>query len=162
MVNNFRRGFDGWIYSGSGVANDSKVHGTDGQEVAFRGATFRFRPDGSHVELVGNGQVNVFGLCFDPLGNFFSSDCHSMPIYQVIYGATYPMFGKPDDGLGFGLQMMWHNHGSTAIAGLVEMTIHSGRWSFRGNFPRDVAGRVNRDRIEEHGSTKLAMETSIS
>lgn len=160
MANNFRRGFDGWLYGGHGVANDTSVKGVDGHEVKMKGATFRFRPDGSRIEKVGDGQVNVFGICFDPLGNVFSSDCHSSPIYQVLYGAFYPMFGKPDDGLGFGPTMMRHTHGSTAIAGLAEYD--DNRWpaEFRGNMflGNVMTSRINRDRLSESGSTKIAHE----
>jgi len=31
-------------------------------------------------------------------------------------GAWYPSFGRPHDGLGFGPEMMTHDHGSTAIS----------------------------------------------
>ena len=43
------------------------------------GNTYRIQPDGSHVEYFTHGQVNPFGLCFDPLGNLYSADCHSRP-----------------------------------------------------------------------------------
>lgn len=160
LANNFRRGFDGWMYGGQGVGNHSVIKGSDGHEVKFSGATFRIRPEGRRIEKVGDGQANVFGLCFDPLGNLFTSDCHSMPIYQVIYGGFYPVFGKPHDGLGYAPQMLWHNHGSTAIAGLVE--IHDPLWpeEYQGNFVLGnvVTSRLNRDRVETHGSTKIAKE----
>ena len=64
------------------------------------GNTYRMRPDGSHAEYFTHGQVNPFGLAFDPLGNLYSCDCHSRPVYQLLRGAWYPSFGKPDDGLG--------------------------------------------------------------
>ena len=54
------------------------------------GNTYRFRPDGSHAEYITHGQVNPFGLAFDPLGNMYSSDCHSRPVYQLLKGAWYP------------------------------------------------------------------------
>ncbi len=160
MANNFRRGFDGWMYGGQGVANQSVVKGGDGREFRMSGGTFRFRPDGSSIQKFGDGQANVFGLCFDPLGNLFTSDCHSMPIYQNIFGGFYPVFGKPHDGLGYAPQMLTHNHGSTAISGLI--TCEEPLWpaEFQGNFllGNVVTSRVNRDRIEEHGSTRLAVE----
>ena len=160
MANNFRRGFDGWMYGGQGVANKSVMKGSDGREFRMSGGTFRFRPEGTSIQKYGDGQANVFGLCFDPLGNLFTSDCHSMPIYQNIYGGFYPVFGKPHDGLGYAPQMLTHNHGSTAISGLI--TCEEPMWpaDFQGNFllGNVVTSRVNRDRIEEHGSTKLAKE----
>ena len=51
------------------------------------GNTYRMRPDGSHAEYFTHGQVNPFGLAFDPLGNLYSCDCHSRPIYQLLRGA---------------------------------------------------------------------------
>ncbi len=160
LANNFRRGFDGWMYGGQGVANDSSMKGGDGKDFRMSGGTFRFRPDGSSIQKFGDGQANVFGLCFDPLGNLFTSDCHSMPIYQNIFGGFYPVFGKPHDGLGYAPQMLTHNHGSTAISGLI--TCEEPLWpaEFQGNFllGNVVTSRVSRDRVEEHGSTRLAVE----
>ena len=160
LANNFRRGFDGWMYGGQGVANDSIMKGSDGKPFQMSGGTFRFRPDGSSIQKFGDGQANVFGLCFDPLGNLFTSDCHSMPIYQNIYGGFYPVLGKPPDGLGYAPQMLTHNHGSTAISGLI--TCEEPLWpaEYQGNFllGNVVTSRVNRDRVEEHGSTRLAVE----
>ena len=52
-----------------------------------RGLLYRFRPDGSAIELWSAGQVNPFGLTFDPWGNLFAADCHSKPCTMVIRGA---------------------------------------------------------------------------
>ena len=160
MANNFRRGFDGWFYGGHGVANDTRVKGSDGHAIAMKGSTFRFRGDGSRIELVGRGQVNPFGVCFDPLGNVYASDCHSSPIYQLLYGAFYPSFGHPDDGLGFGPVMMRHSHGSTAIAGLCFYDDDLWPGEFRGNMflGNVMTSRVNRDRLVEKGSSRIAEE----
>jgi putative heme-binding domain-containing protein len=160
MANNFRRGFDGWFYGGHGVANKTTVHGTDGHSITMNGSTFRFRGDGSRIELFGRGQVNPFGVCFDPAGNVYESDCHSSPIYQLIRGAYYPSFGKPDDGLGFGPVMMRHSHGSTAIAGLCYYDDDLWPAEFRGNMflGNVMTSRVNRDQLLEVGSTPIARE----
>ena len=160
LANNFRRGFNGWFHGGQGVGNQTRVKGTDGHWLEMRGATFRFRGDGSRIEKVGDGQANVFGLCFDPMGNLFTSDCHSMPIYQVIHGGFYPVFGKPHDGLSYAPQMLWHSHGSTAIAGLAYCDEPLWPSEFQGHFllGNVVTSRVNRDRIEDRGSTRIAHE----
>ncbi|MBI1841503.1 MAG: c-type cytochrome [Verrucomicrobia bacterium] len=155
----FRRGFDGWIYCTHGYNNDSHVHGRDGHEVHMNsGNTYRARIDGSRVEQFTHGQVNPFGMAFDPAGDLFTSDCHSEPIYQVLRGGYYPSFGKPHDGLGFAPKMMQNKRGSTALDGL---SIYSDvLWpeEFRGNiFIGDVmTSRVYRDRVTEAGSTRLA------
>ena len=107
MTNAFTWGFDGWIYACHGFANDSKVQGSDHRPITMNsGNTYRMRPDGSHAEYFTHGQVNPFGLAFDPLGNLYSCDCHSRPVYQLLRGACIPSFGKPDDGLGFGPEMV--------------------------------------------------------
>ena len=97
----FRRGNDGWIYATHGFNNRSRVAGKDGHEVFFpSGNTYRFRMDGARIEHWTHGQVNPFGLTFDAMGNLYSADCHSSPIYQLLRGGYYPSFGAPDDGLG--------------------------------------------------------------
>ena len=69
-------------------------------------------------------------------------------------------FGKPHDGLGYAPQMLWHNHGSTAIAGLNYCDEPLWPAEFQGNFllGNVVTSRVNRDRIEDRGSTRIAHE----
>ena len=82
------------------------------------GNIYRIRADGSHLEYFAHGQVNPFGLAFDPLGNLYSCDCDTKPIWQLLRGGYYPSFGKPDDGLGFAPTVVDHYHDSTAIAGI--------------------------------------------
>src|SRR5262245_24909203 len=119
MVNGFVMGFDGWVYACHGYANDSVVKGKDGSEIRMNsGNTFRFKPDGSRVEMVCRGQVNPFGQCLDPLGTLYTACCHSKPITQLLRGAVYPSFTKPHDGLGFGPEMVHEYRGSTALCGL--------------------------------------------
>ena len=120
MNGSFTRFLDGWIYANHGYTNDDTVSGTDGWKIHMQsGNTYRMRTDGSHLEYFSHGRVNPFGMCFDPLGNMFVTDCETMPIYLHLRGAYYPSFGKPDDGLGFGPIMIDHMHGSSAIAGIV-------------------------------------------
>jgi hypothetical protein len=83
------------------------------------GNTYRIRVNGERIEHFTHGQVNPFGMAIDELGNLFTADCHSKPVYQLLRGGCYPSFGKPDDGLGFVPPMMEHLHGSTAICGLI-------------------------------------------
>jgi putative heme-binding domain-containing protein len=161
MTNAFTWGFDGWIYACHGFSNTSTVQGADAQSITLSsGNVYRFKADGSHLEYFTHGQVNPFGLAFDPLGNLYSCDCHSKPIYQLLREAYYPSFGKPDDGLGFGPEMMAHDHGSTGIAGIVYYTADHFPPEYRdtifiGNV---VTNRINHDRLERHGSTYQAIE----
>lgn len=161
MSGSFNWGFDGWLYAHHGFSNTSTVKGADGVGIQMQsGNTYRMRPDGSHCEQYTWGQVNPFGLCFDPLGNLYSADCHSRPAYQLLRGAYYPSFGKPHDGLGFGPEMMTHDHGSTAICGIVYYAADQfpKEWHdtlFIGNV---VTNRINHDRLERHGSTYRAIQ----
>jgi putative heme-binding domain-containing protein len=156
MTNSFSWGFDGWIYACHGFSNDSTLRGSDEQAVTMNsGNTYRMKPDGSHVEQWTHGQVNPFGLCFDPLGNLYSADCHSKPVYMLLRGAYYPSFGKPDDGLGFGPEMVQHDHGSTAIAGVVNYSAEEFPEEYRGTvfIGNVVTNRLNHDTVEWHGSS---------
>ncbi|MEX0676443.1 MAG: PVC-type heme-binding CxxCH protein [Pirellulales bacterium] len=161
MINSFTRGLDGWLYACHGFANDSAPAGSDGHEIKLNsGHTFRMRLDGSRVEYNTHGQVNPFGLCFDPLGNLYSADCHSMPIYMLLRGAYYPSFGKPHDGLGFGPTMIAHNHKSTGIGGIAYYAAEHFPPEYRDTIfiGNPVTSRVNHDRLDAHGSTYEAVE----
>jgi putative heme-binding domain-containing protein len=161
MTNSFNWGFDGWVYACHGYSNRSTVKGKDGAAITMEsGNTYRLRADGGHLEWFTHGQVNPFGLCFDPLGNLYSADCHSRPIYQLLRGAYYPSFGKPHDGLGFGPEMLQHDHGSTAIAGVVWYAADAFPASYRGSMfvGNVVTNRINHDRIEYYGSSPKAIE----
>jgi putative membrane-bound dehydrogenase-like protein len=161
-VSNFHWGFDGWIYANHGFANKSIIHGSDGHEIEMRsGHTWRFRPDGSRVELVGLGQVNPFGIAFDQVGNLYTADCHSKPVYQILHGASYPTFSEADlkDGLGYGPSICEHSHGSTAISGVAFYDADHYPEEYRGNtfIGNVVTNRVNRDRIDRKGGTYKAV-----
>ncbi len=161
MCSSFRLGLDGWVYATHGFNNTSHLKAKDGSTLDLHsGNVFRFRPDGSHVEIYSWGQVNPFGLCWDRYGNLYSADCHSNPITQLIRGAYYPSFGKPHDGLGFGPVMCEHSHGSTGLCGIIY--IDGGVWGpewddhmFLGNC---VTSKVNHDHITFTGSMPKANE----
>ena len=152
---------DGWIYACHGFRNVSEVSGTDGHQIKMEsGNTYRFRPDGSRIEYFTHGQVNPFGLCFDPWGNVYTADCHSQPIYQLLRGAYYPSFGKPHDGLGFGPTLVTHSHGSTGIGGIVYYAADHFPQEYRDTIfvGNPITHRINHDRLEQHGSTYVGIE----
>jgi putative heme-binding domain-containing protein len=160
MVSAFTRGFDGWVYACHGFSNRSRVSAPDGSSVTLTsGNTFRFRLDGSRIEHHTYGQVNPFGLAFDPLGNLYSADCHTQPIYQLLAGGDYPQFAKPASGLGFAPSMMDHEHGSTAISGIVYYAAEQFPAAYRNNIftGNVVTSRINRDSLSTKGSTELAV-----
>ena len=161
MLSSFRLGPDGWVYATHGFNNTSHLVARDGSTLELHsGNIFRFRPDGSTVEIWSRGQVNPFGLDFDRRGNLYSADCHSSPVYQLLRGAVYPSFGKPHDGIGFGPAMIQHTHGSTGICGIsyLDRGIWGTAWDDHILIGNPVTSRVNHDRIEFKGSTPVAIE----
>jgi putative heme-binding domain-containing protein len=159
MTNSFTQGFDGWIYATHGFANDTTIQGRDGQAIHMNsGNTYRMRPDGSHVEQFTWGQVNPFGLTFDPLGNLFSADSHTKPIMMLLRGAYYDSFGKPHDGLGYAPEMMGPYPDSTAIAGIAYYDADHFPAAYRGQvFIGDVVTcRVNEFGLQWRGSSPWA------
>ncbi|HEX5270513.1 MAG TPA: PVC-type heme-binding CxxCH protein, partial [Gemmataceae bacterium] len=159
MTNSFTWGFDGWVYACHGFSNTSTIKGADGRPITMQsGNTYRMRPDGSHLEQWTWGQVNPFGLCFDPLGNLYSCDCHTQPVYQLLRGAYYPSFGKPHDGLGFGPEAISFYPDSTAIAGIAYYAADYYPAPYRdAAYIGDVVtNRVNQFRLEWHGSSPRA------
>lgn len=161
MCSSFRLGLDGWVYATHGFNNTSHIQARDGTRLELHsGNVFRFRPDGSRVEIWSRGQVNPFGLCWDKHQNLYSADCHSSPVYQLLRGAHYPSFGKPHDGLGFGPVMCEHTHGSTGICGIIYLDggVWGPEWDdhlFLGNV---VTSRVNHDHVTFTGATPKANE----
>ncbi len=158
MVNSFTRWIDGWVYGCHGFSNTSEVRDGQGNVTRMQsGNTYRFREDGSRFEQFTWGQVNPFGMTFDPWGNLYDSDCHSMPIYLLLRGAYYPSFGKPHDGLGFGPTMIDHGHGSTGICGPAYYAAEHFPAAYRGSvfICNPVNGQVHHDRLRDVGSTRL-------
>jgi putative heme-binding domain-containing protein len=94
-------------------------------------------------------------MCFDPLGNLYTADCHSRPVTMLLRGGYYQSFGKPHDGLGFAPEICGHDHGSTGLCGIVyyaadhfPKVYHD--TIFVGNC---VTSRICHDRLEWTGST---------
>ncbi len=118
MINNFVRGYDGWIHSCHGYTNRDTIAGTDGDFISMiSGNTFRFKPDGSRVEHTSDGRINPFGLVYDERGYLYSTDCHTSPLYQLIRGADYTQWGK-EEGMGFAPEMTPLSDEATALAGI--------------------------------------------
>ncbi len=161
MCNAFRRGDDGWIYACHGFNNRSEVAGKDGHKVTLTsGNTFRFRPDGSRIELYTQGQVNPFGMSIDGYGDIYTADCHTKPVTLLLPGGCYDSFGRPHDGLGYVPNVMEHLHGSTAIAALAlgSDTLFPKEYAdstFDGNV---MTSRVNRNVLQRRGSSVRAVE----
>ncbi len=161
MCNAFRRGDDGWIYSCHGFNNRSDVAGKDGHRVQMSsGNTFRFRPDGSRIELYTQGQVNPFGQSIDRFGDIYTADCHTKPVTLLLPGGCYDSFGRAHDGLGYVPNVMEHLHGSTAIGALAlgSDTTFPAEYvdtTFDGNV---MTSRINQNHLKRTGSSVHAIE----
>ena len=161
MQSSFTRGLDGWLHITHGYNNNTTVNAADGSSIKMNsGNTYRVQLDGSRVQQFTFGQVNPFGMCLDAYGNFYTADCHSSPIYQLIRDAYYPSFGKPHDGMGFAPLVIRHNHDSTGLCGIVFN--QSTHWPeefqdniFVGNV---VTSRINRDKVNWRGSSPKGIE----
>lgn len=73
-VSNMRWGLDGWVYATQGYSgNASKnIVGADGVDHGhIPNGLFRFRPDGSAIELISSYGSNTWGLDFAPDGELF-------------------------------------------------------------------------------------------
>lgn len=166
-IASLRLGADGWVYATHGFNNQSRFEvrperlagrklGDPGTMIELlSGNTFRFRPDGSAIEVWSRGQVNPFGMCFDRWGQMFTADCHSDPITQILRGACFQSFGRPHDGLGFAPVICPHRHGSTGLCG-VEI-IEGDRWGAEWNdhilVGNCVTSRINHDVVRYSGAT---------
>ncbi len=156
--NAFRLGLDGWVYACHGFRNHSRVRLRGQGPVVVEmqsGHTYRFRQDGSAIQVWTYGQVNPFGMCFDRWLNQYTADCHSRPIMMLLPGAYYESFGKPHDGLGFGPEMTRHSHGSTGIAGIAYYDAEQFPPPYRDCFyvGNPVTGVVHRDTPVWRGSS---------
>ncbi len=157
MVNNFIRGYDGWIHACHGFTNHSTVAGADGDSITMiSGNTFRFRPDGSRVEHMTHGRINPFGLAYDERGYLYSTDCHTSPLYQLIRGADYTQWGK-EEGMGFAPDMKPLEKEATALAGLAYYADVLYPNEYRNNFyiGDAVASRIYRNSSTFTGSTPV-------
>lgn len=159
MVNNLFRGFDGWMHASHGFSNVSVVAGTDGDSIRMvSGNTFRFRTDGSRVEKTSDGRINPFGSDYDEMGYHYSADCHTLPIFQLIWGGNYSQWGKREPNMGFAPTMMDYGLNSTALSGLVYYTDTQFPEEYRNSFYSGdvVTCRISRNTIAFNGSTPTA------
>lgn len=157
MVSNFIRGYDGWVHACHGFTNYSAVAGQDGDSIKMTsGNTFRFRLDGSRVEQTTFGQVNPFGLAYDERGYIYSTDSHSSPLYQLIRGADYPHFSKPEI-MAFGPDMKPLETEATALCGIAYYGDTKFPKEFQGNFfiGDALISRVHRYTWNNEGSSPV-------
>lgn len=157
MVSNFIRGYEGWVHACHGFTNYSAIAGRDGDTIKMTsGNTFRFRLDGSRVEQTTFGQVNPFGLAYDERGYIYSTDSHSSPLYQLIQGADYPHFSKPEI-MAFGPDMKPLETEATALCGIAYYGDTKFPEDYQGNFfiGDALISRVHRYTWTNQGSSPV-------
>ncbi|MFN0069376.1 MAG: LamG-like jellyroll fold domain-containing protein, partial [Limisphaerales bacterium] len=79
-----------------GAFNFSQVRDRDGRVTEFnRTKLARFRPDGTHFEIIGWGPCNIWGLEMNRLGEFFIQEANDQrwPMMPFLEGASYPLCG---------------------------------------------------------------------
>ena len=116
------------------------------------GNTYRMRPDGSHVEYFTHGQVNPFGLASTRWATSTRATATAGRSTSSSAGPSIPSFGKPHDGLGFGPEMITHDHGSTGIAGIAYYAADQ----FPDGLPRHDLHRQRGDQPDQPRPARVA------
>src|SRR5262249_40473872 len=96
----------------------------------------------------------------DPRGDLYAADCHSRAAMMLLRGGQYPHFGRPPEGLGFAPEIMTHDHGSTAICGIVYYAADQFPAAYHDHLfiGNVMTNRTNRDTLERHGSSWTAVK----
>lgn len=71
VINNFRRGMDGWIYGAVGYSAGAPRTASGKDLGRVTAGVIRFKPDGSAVEQVASGSCNTWGFDFAPDNEMF-------------------------------------------------------------------------------------------
>jgi putative membrane-bound dehydrogenase-like protein len=71
VINNFRRGMDGWIYGAVGYSAGAPKTASGKDLGRVTAGVIRFKPDGSAVEQIASGSCNTWGFDFAPDGEMF-------------------------------------------------------------------------------------------
>jgi putative membrane-bound dehydrogenase-like protein len=86
VASNLRWGLDGWIYGTQGYSGGgSNVLNRDGKPMGKIGnGIFRFRPDGSEIEVVSSYNSNTWGMDFSWDGEIFFSMANASHVRHVV------------------------------------------------------------------------------
>lgn len=87
VMSNLRWGLDGWIYATQGYSGGDSRHVTNagGKDFGHIGnGIFRFRPDGSAIEMVSSYGSNTWGLDFSSDGELFFSMANGDHLRHVV------------------------------------------------------------------------------
>ena len=95
-VSNLKYGFDGWIYATVGYSGFDGMVG--GKRHKFAQAVFRFRQDGSELEVLQNTTNNTWGLGFTEEFDVVGSTANANPSWYL----SFPQADYQSAGLGQG------------------------------------------------------------
>jgi len=85
---------DGWIYSTVGYAGFKGTVG--GEQLSFSQSVFRFKPDGSKLEVIQNTTNNTWGLGINSDFDMMGSTANANPSFYVTFPkAVYDAAGVP-------------------------------------------------------------------
>jgi len=87
VISNLRWGMDGWIYGTQGYSGNDSRHITNaaGKDFGHIGnGLFRFKPDGSVIEMVSNYGSNTWGCDFDAEGELFFTMANGAHLRHVV------------------------------------------------------------------------------
>jgi putative membrane-bound dehydrogenase-like protein len=90
VINNFRTGLDGWIYSAVGYSAGQPKSPITGKDFGrITAGVIRFKPDGSALEQVTSGSCNTWGFDLTPDGEIiYSTATCGEPICHVVMPET--------------------------------------------------------------------------
>ncbi len=94
---NLHYGFDNWIYGSVGYSGFKGKFG-DKDSLNFGQALFRFRPDGSDMELVTRTSNNTWGLAFNEAGDLFGSTANNSHGWYMAIPHRYFGESRVDNG----------------------------------------------------------------
>jgi putative membrane-bound dehydrogenase-like protein len=87
VISNFRWGPDGWVYATQGYSGGASNHITNasGRDFGKIGnGLFRFRPDGSAIEVVSSYGSNTWGCSFNEEGELFFTMANGAHLRHVV------------------------------------------------------------------------------
>jgi putative membrane-bound dehydrogenase-like protein len=94
-TSNLRWGLDGWVYGTNGYSGGPNVRNAEGRSFGRIGnGLFRFRPDGSEIEMVCSYGSNTWGLDFSWDGEIFFTMANGSHLRHVVLTDTALARGK--------------------------------------------------------------------
>jgi putative membrane-bound dehydrogenase-like protein len=94
---NLHYGFDNWVYGSVGYSGFKGKFGTK-DSLDFGQALFRFKPDGSDMEVVAKTSNNTWGLGFNEAGDLFGSTANNSHGWYSAIPNRYFGESKVDNG----------------------------------------------------------------